>query len=789
MTNLYFKTYNNYYNRTLKLDTLATLKASYVAIVNNIQFNPHDGIDTEVVVNLGEATLNGVDYCLVVGVNERGQETNSYSRWFVMDATRIREGQYRVVLHRDVKADYYDSYKTAPAFIERAVPQDIDNMLIFNREGNTYNQIKKSQTLLKDTTQLPWIVGYMTQKAESYTIDLTDSYPEIDSIESYKYAQYLNKNVYRPVTNNTEIYVNVTGKEDGTLAMWNQRLTRTVTGWAAANNTNPTTTIADIINSNHRGSNTVSFGSSNVASIRSELAALFNNYDAAIKQGINDTLGAPNDYGKIASENNKIYRARDNGKLYKITATTITDTISKLGVKINNYLYMKLDSICEQVDGWTFTANDNYGSIRYATDDYVTFASKNYEISGSFNGLILSYEEYIPTNSIVIPATRTHCKDSQYDIFMIPFGDYSGTTKADNLKLAYKLISSLSGANVLYDVQILPFAPKYTSGTLISATGLNAQMRFIDTSSSSFNIDYTLTCKTTIFDRKVQSECQFFRLSSPNWASTFEFSVAKNTEDILKFKVSYTLKPYSPYIRVCPVFSNFGLYKHHDNDAMGLVCSGEFSLSMINDAWATYELQNKNYQLSFDRNIKSLDIQQGVQRTEQVFGAIASAVGAASSGAYLGANAGGAIGGAIGGVVSGAASVVGAVADWNNQEKLRKDARSNSIDQFNYSLGNIRALPDTITRLSAYNVDNKYFFVLEEYDATQDEKDALYNQLEVQGFKLGIVDAIENYVGDSMSYVQARIAKMPALHADSHVAHVIAEEFSKGVFIYDSISN
>ena len=47
-------------------------------------------------------------------------------------------------------------------FIEKAT-LDPDNPLIFNSENMSYNQIKQSETLLKDGTECAWIVGYMAR--------------------------------------------------------------------------------------------------------------------------------------------------------------------------------------------------------------------------------------------------------------------------------------------------------------------------------------------------------------------------------------------------------------------------------------------------------------------------------------------------------------------------------------------------------------------------------------------------------------------------------------------------
>lgn len=58
-------------------------------------------------------------------------------------------------------ADHYDELLNAPMYIEKATITDVNDPAIFNTEGLTLNQIKKSETLLKDETNCPWIVGYI----------------------------------------------------------------------------------------------------------------------------------------------------------------------------------------------------------------------------------------------------------------------------------------------------------------------------------------------------------------------------------------------------------------------------------------------------------------------------------------------------------------------------------------------------------------------------------------------------------------------------------------------------
>ena len=107
------------------------------------------------------------------------------------------------------------------------------------------------------------------------------------------------------------------------------------------------------------------------------------------------------------------------------------------------------------------------------------------------------------------------------------------------------------------------------------------------------------------------------------------------------------------------------LYGTNFNDNRGLICSGEFSLSIVNDKWIDYQLQNKNYEKSFQRNIESLELQNKYGLIQDISGAIAGTV--------QGTAAGGFVGGPTGAVLGGIASGLGGVADVAINQSLRRE--------------------------------------------------------------------------------------------------------------------
>ena len=160
---LYILNYNNYYNRLVKREDSIDEYKKYliypqteIGIIQSVNFNPNDHVNTQHVIGTGEYDGTG-DYLIAYENNE------IVSRWFIIESQRTRAGQWTLTLRRDVVVDYYNVIIESPMFIEKATLGDGDP-LIYNTENMTFNQIKQSETLLKDETNSAWIVGYMSSK-------------------------------------------------------------------------------------------------------------------------------------------------------------------------------------------------------------------------------------------------------------------------------------------------------------------------------------------------------------------------------------------------------------------------------------------------------------------------------------------------------------------------------------------------------------------------------------------------------------------------------------------------
>lgn len=421
----------------------------------------------------------------------------------------------------------------------------------------------------------------------------------------------------------------------------------------------------------------------------------------------------------------------------------------------------------------------------------------------------LGYET-IP-NNITIPKNAARCLDAPYDVLIIPPQAYKvtidGTIYSNGIgmpqHMAACLSKALSAGGVLYDIQMIPFCPLInntdwtftTSGMTTNSAAINVNYIVSDAAVSklimlfstgseiklttSFAYNYDLSTPIGV---KKDVETRRVRLLSPNSGTIFEFCPAKlgyrGTTNTINLRIRCTCKPYAPYIHIYPVFG--GLYgTERTLENRGLICGGDFSLPLLNDAWSSYEIRNKNYMNAFNRQIENLEVQQDYQRTQQALNIVTGAIGGAVGGAVLG--------GGVGGVVGGLASVAGGIADFAMSEKLRTEALDYTKDMFGYNLQNIRAMPTGLGRVGSIVVDSFVFPAIEIYTATSEEETALTNKIQWNGMSIGRIGTFNDFksrASTSCRYIKAQIIRMADLHEELHTAKAISDELYKGVYIY-----
>lgn len=442
--------------------------------------------------------------------------------------------------------------------------------------------------------------------------------------------------------------------------------------------------------------------------------------------------------------------------------------------------YCPIPEICSngKIDITNLTASKDYDYITQ-TGSYIARG----ESSGSMEGNEFApgmYEGQYYVNTGVPVADFIECgytveSDLGYTISPV---------KSEGTSSGNKTITISTLINAYNDATHIDVTVWWTYNT----TGTVNKSVVIYPKRASFNV--TINKSLTLKDEmKLESNCNNYRLVSPNYQGSFDFNVAKNGGQVNKFFAKCTYKPYSPYIRVVPEFA--GLYStNFPQECRGLICGGDFSLGVINDAWQQYQLQNKNYQNIFNREIQSLDVSQEIAKERKLLSAglktVAGGIAGGVKGAKLGGQAGGGYGAAAGAILGTAlgAGVTGslAAADMNWTYREMKEQRDLMLDKFSLQLGNIQALPYTLTKVGAFDIDSMVFPFLEYYTCTEEEKQAFRNKITYEGMTLGIVDDLGKYLANP-GYLQAELIRNEDIIDDNHMLEDINLELNKGVYL------
>lgn len=776
MTNITIIKYNNYYNRLFKRPDLDTDGYNYLiqyttglssltdySTYENINFFKGDYINAELVLN---TSRDNCDYL----IESEPVTGKVLSRWFVIENDTTRSGQSKFTLRRDVFVDYYEDYVDAPAYIEKATcnPNDI---AIYNQEEITFNEIKQSEDKLTDFSKVSWIVGYFAPNAA----DLTDTVP----IANINYSTQSN------------IPVNTTYKVINKCTTDIEIRVRNQSGWY------------------------IDFNTAGKAESIYQLKNLSLNFQYADKNNIKNFIQS---------------NADTIQELFYDNTYKKKDTWSKLD---GSYVYCTGNSTFYQI---SVTTSNTTETGYLANDNEITTSIRSLLLNA---GLGIQEEsgnaQYVKKNLSLTNVTVTYTavsdlaqlsytisqntnklSDAPYKIFAIPYTSvrfkYTDDQQVEHtvktltnpitLNLATAIATKLGTGTggSLYDLQLVPYCPFQEVLTDIdhgwlelngvekgkdyefitdNQSAVKGIILFPKQSTFTFDINREINLPTTAIERKIEGQCNKYRLCSPNYSAMFDFNLLK-TGSITKFNVDCTYKPYSPYIHINPNW--LGLYGQDFNDARGLILQGDFSLPIITEQWQQYQINNKNYLNSFNRQIDSVELNNKYAKQQDIFNAISGTIGGATSGAVGGSKfkaGGAAIGAAVGGLTSAAAGIY----DVSVNEKLRNDALDLTKDQFNYNLQNIQALPNTLAKVSSFDANNKLVPILEYYSCKDEEKQIFRDKLTYNGMTINRIGTINEFLQSERTYIKGQFIRLENVHDDYHAAKALAEEFYKGVYI------
>ena len=800
--NLYLLNYNNYYNRQVKDQFVLTNYIPYLSKPCTVgdmnpmtyDFIPNDGVSTEAVINWEG---QNPDYVIVADDNV------IVSRWFVIESVRLRSGQYQISLYRDLVVDFYNEIIKAPMFVEKGYV-GIEDPAIYNMEEGNFNQIKKTEYLLKDNTKSAWIVGYCAKgdgQAQGEEIKyggIPQPNFSVADIEDWEYNSLVDTNT-KYVVNNL-LY---TVKSDLYLLSenLNQHVKLTFNNKRAISITTEEDTVG-LIGTGYR------CDSMDLGKLQYYKATDTVEQTALNQVGYKTySWGTPDD---ISALKNKVLQVGtgETAEYFRIKPE-VSNKLEVKTIKSGTNLYTALSNmIAAGVD------------IKGTNRKIITGTP----IEGSFE---ITYAEYTLkitlspidategfTNNL--PGDRPVLTDAPYCMFCIPYGEnYKvqaniGTFQVSQFNamcLATGIATSLGGldgTSKIYDLQLLPYCPiplVREAGekiNLLSSSEIADKIHYTlmhesrtiifwaTESSGTFNITYNQYTSDNPVDFKINQQTKKYRLCSPNYNGLFDFTLERN-RGTRYINVDYTYKPHQPYIHLNPNFG--GLYGQDFNDARGLILGGDFSLPIIDDAWRDYQIANKNYQNMFNRQIENMEITNAVSREKELWQSISGAVSGAGTVGFAGALINPIIG--IGAGLAGAGlSAMAGAKDRELNDILRNEALDYTKDNFAYQIDNIKALPQALTRISAFNANNKLFPFVEIYDATDTEKEALKNKIKYNGMTIGRIGTLEEFIpyrpnlpGWDYGYFKGQLIRLEGIDDDFHIAKAIATELNKGVYI------
>lgn len=803
---LLLKNYNNYFNRIIKgysdlSDYQTAVGTGNYDLDIQINFNPNDNVSAELIIN--DCPFDA-DYLIVA------DDTTSdiISRWFILESKRTRKGQYALSLRRDVIFDYQQELINSPVYIQKAVLPE-DDPFILNSEGMSFNEIKTSETLLKDKTGCSWIVLYLAKNATPSEITVNSQAEDIQSIALSTIASDAGMTEGQLAT-----ILNFTPQTTPSFFTSDIEIRYGVMFARVAQTYKALQRVRNYFKGNYDKNGY------EINNVFAWTKPLFTYYDTNV--GV--------DAGKIAKDiEDKIYAARSsilsdmstimNRSYFQISQLEAiknyaTSKTGKYVLYNGNYYDLEIEESGVQQDKvgpaiyTSFTgistaiANSAYASLLNA-DGEISLWTRSTKCWINMNQISVSSGQ-LAAATVKIPSTRNVLEDQPFDIIAIPNGRhlYNGTALKGSLaKRVAQAIALQLDANV-YDIQLLPYCPfteiiNPTTGSLdmdyatkkgywfetidLPDSLVDGLIIFPKKASFTAKLNYSLTMSE---GAKIEVCCNKYRLTSPNYQGSFEFNLAKNGGSVDYFIADCTYKPYTPYIRVVPNFNY--LYGTDYGDNRGLLCSGDFSFGRINSAWESFALNNKNYQNIFNRDIQNLDFEQSIQMRNQI---VSSAVGVATAGAAgAGAGAfsgGGWVGALLGATAGGLASAAGAYIDTDTLSRQQREAKSLAIDKYNYQLGNIKALPYTLTKVSAFDINSKIWPFLEYYTCTDAEKEALNEKIAFESMTVMRIGIFGTYFNafDTPRYFKGELIRCEELAENTHVLEAIYSELLKGVYM------
>lgn len=364
------------------------------------------------------------------------------------------------------------------------------------------------------------------------------------------------------------------------------------------------------------------------------------------------------------------------------------------------------------------------------------------------------------------------------------------------------VIQYLSGeAGYLVDAQVYPYCPSLV-GVQTEVKTNNTESPFYPFFSISSN-SYTHNCSVSLLpdiDIKKEYIKRNYRVVSPEQTGSYDFNFydycvgvelnPENSNDNRNFKtisiaIKTALKPFS-IISAAVILPDIDSLRgiQYGADLRGSQsASNGFECSLATNRFQEYVRNNSNYQQIFGLQKKELAEQHRVERVNEITSGVVNTLTATTMGAIGGKAIGGNIGSGLGSAAAGATVGTAMAIQYNENEKLREFEKDLQQQNFDLQIGTIKALPNSINRISSFNeiILQSFWYVIEVYECTDEEKQIVNDFIELYGYGLGVWGAISNYIRNGW-FIRSTLAKS-TLHPNLH--NIAATEFKGGIYYYD----
>ena len=149
-----------------------------------------------------------------------------------------------------------------------------------------------------------------------------------------------------------------------------------------------------------------------------------------------------------------------------------------------------------------------------------------------------------------------------------------------------------------------------------------------------------------------------------------------------------------------------------------------------------------------------------------------------ASGAVAGSVAGGPVTAIGTGLTAAASGAFMGMADYYQNQAIRKEDKDYKIDMYNYQLGNIKAQPYSLTKVSSQSYNYKIFPFIEFYDCTDEEKLMMRNKIKYDGMTVQSIYKLSDFTTGFLKGKPIRLSLNAA-----HESVDIYNELSKGIYL------